>query len=102
LIANLRLKDPRIILANLNRKTFILKNQNVFSLGEENYHSILLSIEQQLANYPLTIIYTPLKWCGYAYKLFLDVRGEESFHPKQHAEPKNCLFAQYRWTASNR
>ncbi|CAB3982252.1 ATP-dependent DNA helicase Q1 [Paramuricea clavata] len=101
LIANLSLKDPRIIIANLNRKNIYIEKSKrlASSLGEESYHSILLSIakdlKQQLVNYPLTIIYNPLKWCGYAYKLFLDVIGEESFHPKRIAEPKNCLFAQY-------
>ena len=26
-------------------------------------------------NYPLTIIYIPLKWCGFAYKIFESVLG---------------------------
>ena len=101
MIVNLNLKDPRIIIANLDRENIYIEKAKrlASSLGEESYNSILLSIakalKQQLVNYPLTIIYTPLKWCGYGYKLFLDVIGEESFHPKSNVQPKNCLFAQY-------
>jgi superfamily II DNA helicase RecQ len=42
LIANLSLKDPHIIIANLNRKNIYIEKSKrlASSLGEESYHSI--------------------------------------------------------------
>ena len=36
-----------------------------------------------------------MKWCDYAYKLFLGVLGEKSYYPENEVLPKNCLFVQY-------
>lgn len=50
----------------------------------------------KLINYPRTIIYFPLKWCGYAFNLFLTVLCEQSFFPiSVNKKPENCLFVQY-------
>ena len=47
-------------------------------------------------NYPLTIIYIPLKWCGFAYKIFESVLGTNQYFPAGSlALPENRLFAQY-------
>jgi hypothetical protein len=51
-------------------------------------------LKDKLRQYPLTIIYLPLKWCGYAYKLFLDEMGEKSHIPPGDRTPEKCLFAQ--------
>ncbi len=46
--------------------------------------------------YPLTIIYIPLKWCGFAYKIFESVLGSSQYYPKGSAPiPENRLFAQF-------
>ena len=47
-------------------------------------------------NYPLTIIYIPLKWCGFAYKIFESVLGSNQYFPAGSlAVPENRLFAQF-------
>ena len=51
---------------------------------------------QQTKCYPLTIIYLPLKWCGYAYKIFESVLGQNQYYPEGSMPiPENRLFAQF-------
>ena len=62
--------------------------------------SILTPMAQDLLQetvcYPLTIIYIPLKWCGYAYKIFESILGINQYHPKgSMPTPENRLFAQF-------
>ena len=101
LIVHLNLEKPRTIITDLNRENVFIKKSKrlASSTGKESYNCILLSVAQDLkhalVSYPLTIIFLPLKWCGYAYKLFLDVLGEKSYYPENEVLPKNCLFAQY-------
>ena len=101
LAKSLLLDNPRVIVANLDRPNiFIHKEKRLpSSSGEESFRSILLPIAKGLKNelrqYPLTLIYLPLKWCGYAFKLFLDVVGEKSYFPPEDKKPENCLFAQF-------
>ena len=49
------------------------------STGKDSFKAILVPIANDLKNrlreYPLTLIYLPLKWCGYAYKIFSDIPG---------------------------
>ncbi len=52
-------------------------------------------LKKKLKQYPLTLIYLPLKWCGYAFKMFLEEMGEKSYFPIGDKRPENCLFAQY-------
>jgi hypothetical protein len=47
-------------------------------------------------DYPLTIIYMPLRWCGFIYRLFESVLGVDQYYPPGSlALPKNRLFAQF-------
>ena len=47
-------------------------------------------------NYPLTIIYMPLKWCGFVYRLFESIMGLYQYYPSNSSPvPKNRLFAQF-------
>ncbi|CAB4001574.1 Hypothetical predicted protein, partial [Paramuricea clavata] len=47
-------------------------------------------------DYPLTVIYIPLRWCGYAYKLFESLLGIKQYYPDGALEiPENRLFAQF-------
>ena len=97
---SLHLSNPRIIIANLNRPNIFIEVAKRLSVSsEESYESILLPIAQKLkealVHYPLTIIYLPLKWCGYAFKLFMEELGDRSYFPCDNVSPKNCLFAQY-------
>ena len=100
IISSLHLVNPRVIIANLNRPNiFIEVTKRLPSSDEESYESILLPIAQKLkealTRYPLTIIYLPLKWCGYAFKLFMDELRDKSYFPCGDVSPRNCLFAQY-------
>ena len=94
LAKSLLLDNPRVIVANLDRPNiFIHKEKRLASSsGEESFRSILLPIAKGLKNglrqYPLTLIYLPLKWCGYAFNLFLDVVGEKSYFPPEDKNPK--------------
>ena len=46
--------------------------------------------------YPLTIIYMPLKWCGFVYQIFERILGVNQYYPTGSIPiPKNRLFAQY-------
>ena len=62
--------------------------------------NILIPIAQglleELIKYPLTIIYVPLKWCGFAYKIFKSILGSRQYYPKGSLPtPENRLFAQF-------
>ena len=49
-----------------------------------------------LIDYPLTIIYTPLKWCGFAYKISESNLGNNQYYPiGSSSVPENRLFAQF-------
>ena len=98
---SLLLNNPRVIVANLDRPNiFVHKHKRLAaSSGEESFRSILLpmvnELKKKLKQYPLTLIYLPLKWCGYAFKMFLEEMGEKSYFPIGDKRPENCLFAQY-------
>lgn len=102
LTGNLQIKDPFILVGNLDRPNiFICKSKwRPSSFGAESYNNILLPIAKKiklkLIDYPLTIVYLPLKWCGYAFILFLDVLGKKSYFPENCVRsPGNCLLTQY-------
>ena len=79
---NLQIKDPFILVGNLDRPNIFIceSKRRPSSFEAESYNDILLPIAEEvklkLIDYPLTIVYLPLKWCGYAFKFFLDVLGE--------------------------
>lgn len=98
---NLQIKNSDVIVGNLDRcNIFICKEKRRSSTyGAESFDDILIPIAEELkvklTNYPLTVIYLPLKWCGYAFKLFLSVLEEKRYYPNKEKRPGNCLFAQY-------
>lgn len=101
LTKSLLLNNPRVIVANLDRPNiFVHKHKRLpASSGEESFRSILLPVvnelKKNLKQYPLTLIYLPLKWCGYAFKMCLEEMGEISYLPIRDRRPENCLFAQF-------
>lgn len=104
LTSSLLLDSPLVVIGNLDRPNIYLEKEKrkPSSTGEDSYKAILLPIAKELkknlTSYPLTLIYLPLKWCGYAFKLFLDELGEASYFlsPEQtEKSPENCLFAQF-------
>lgn len=65
-----------------------------------SYETILRPIASKLlevsVKYPLTIIYLPLRWCGFAYKLFENILGKAQYYPLgSDTSPERRLFAQY-------
>lgn len=64
----------------------------------ESYDRILLPIANQLSvereNYPMTIIYMKLKYCGYSYGLFERVLKDDQYVGKT-TNPAARLFAQF-------
>ena len=46
--------------------------------------------------YPITIVYLPLRWCGFAYTLFTSILGHKQYYPEDaDAVPKYRLFGQF-------
>ena len=100
IMESLGLKECQNIVGDLNRKNILYKK--VFRQGQDldAFEGILRPIAMNLLEYkiqhPLTIIYLPLKWCGFAYKLFESVLGSLQFYPPGSLQiPENRLFAQF-------
>ena len=100
IMESLGLKKCQSVVGNLNRKNIFYKK--LFRHGQDldAFEGILRPIAINLLDckiqYPLTIIYAPLKWCGFAYKLFESVLGSLQYYPPGSSEvPENRLFAQF-------
>ena len=66
---------------------FICKSKRrLSSLVAKSYIDILQPINEvlklKLIDYPLTIVYLTLKWCGYAFNFLLSVLREKSYFPE--------------------
>lgn len=97
---SLNMKNPFEVIGDADRPNIFYSK--AFRQGEEitSYESILRPIAEKLLklnlNYPITILYLPLKWCGFAYKLFDSILGKEQYFPHDADHiPENRLFAQY-------
>ena len=95
----LNLEEPCIIKADLDRPNLFphKEKRKAASSGTGSYDSILYPIAKdlktKLADYPLILIYLLLNWCGYAFKLFLDILGDASYFPLNAEKiPENCLL----------
>lgn len=100
IMESLGLKNCKQVIGNPDRQNIFY--QKCFRHGEdiESIQNILNAIAIKLMksqiNYPLTVIYIPLKWCGFAYKLFEFVLGKNQYYPEGSPEiPENRLFAQF-------
>ena len=95
---SLNLKQPLEVIASPNRAKLFY--EKVFRGGEDIdfFVKMLEPIAAKLKgkNYPLTIFYIPLKWCGFAFKLLEKQLGRDQYYPTtSEALPENRLFAQY-------
>lgn len=97
----LLLQNPCKVVGNLDRPNIYIAihKRKPSSIGSESYASILRPIanelKEQLTRYQLTIIYLPLKWCGYAFKLFEQILQEKVYYPEDNIDPSHRLFAQF-------
>ena len=104
---SLMLTDCEIVSANPNRRNIYLEKNIRLSnhFGNESYKAILEPIALDLAiqrqNYPMTIIYLKLKYCGYAYSLFERVLGENQYVGDL-KKPAGRLFAQFHSPQTDR
>ena len=97
---SLCLKKCVEIVANPDRRNifyekYFREGQDVDAIGRICM-PIADGLLKETINYPLTIIYLPLGWCGYVYKLLENVMGTNQYYPPGcPAKPKYRLFAQY-------
>ena len=105
---SLRLKsDCKIVARNPNRVNIYLDKKVRLSnhYGNESYDHILEPIANELAvqreNYPMTIIYLKLKYCGYAYGLFERILKDRQYVGDT-SEPTARLFAQFHAPQTSR
>ena len=66
---------------------------------------IALGLKEKKVDYPITILYLPLRWCGFSFKYFQKQLGKEQYYSPQNpgnevtssadTKPENRLFAQY-------
>ena len=100
IIDSLGLKSCKYIIGNPDRKNIFY--EKIFRHGQDfdAIQSILMPIAKGLLEekneYPLTIVYVPLRLCGFAYKLFEYVLGVEQYFPVGSLPiPSNRLFGQF-------
>ena len=94
------LKKCKLVASNPDRSNIFYRK--VFRSGKDidAVQSILKPIANQLLtskqNFPLTVVYLPLRWCGFAYGLFQSILGQKQYYPEGvPAIPENRLFAQF-------
>ena len=97
---SLHMDNPVEIIGNPDRANIFYSK--ILRISDElmSYESILRPIAVKLleenVNYPLTIVYLPLRWCGFAYKLFESILGKAQYYPLGSVpDPERWLFAQY-------
>lgn len=92
--------DCKVVSVNPNRaniyldKKLRLSNHHAY----ESYDQILVPMANKLAvqreNYPMTIVYLKLKYCGYAYRLFDGILKDKQYSGNI-MDPAARLFAQF-------
>jgi len=103
---SLGLKNCKHVVTNPDRKNICYKKILRSGQDVDSIQSILIPIAEALLKkkieYPLTIVYIPLRLCGFAYKLFEHVLGDEQYFPPGCASvPSNRLFAQFHAPQTN-
>ena len=96
----LSMECPKVVKAYPNRKNiFLNKGYRLDSChGFKSYERILKPIAFDLLsekeNYPMTIVYMKLKYCGQAYRLFEEIIGLDQY-VGENDQPRCRLFAQF-------
>lgn len=100
IIGTLCMKDVKKVIGNIDRPNIFIEKQFREGNDDDALEQIIMPIMEGLTKqktiYPLTIIYLPLQWCGYAYNFFDYHMGQHQYFPYgANPEPSNRLFAQY-------
>ena len=97
---SLQLENPYLLNVNPNRKNIFLEKKlrlDTFH-GMLGYDNILLplakDLKDKLLDFPQTIIYSKLRYCGYAYRLFERILADKQYHDNSHS-PSMSLFVQF-------
>ena len=98
--STLCLRKPKFIIGNLDRENIFYAKIVREGNDSESYIKILQPIAEGLLehgiNYPLTLVYMALPWCGRAYKLFEGImKGKQYFPEGCPPIPENRLFGQF-------
>ena len=97
--ASLNLKSPLEVTANPNRPNIFY--EKVFRIGEDIdfIDGLLEHIANQLRedtlNHPLTVMYLPLKWCGFAFKYFQRHLGNGQYYPPSIKPVFICQYSRF-------
>ena len=100
IIESLSLNKCQSVVGNPDRKNIFYKKlfregQDLEAIGNI-LRPIAMALLEKKTAYPLTVVYVPLRWCGFAYKLFESVLGSSQYYPPGCSEiPENRLFAQF-------
>ena len=65
---------------------------------DELLNPIGIDLKEKKVDYPITILYLPLRWCGFSFKLFQKQLGDDQYYSPVDPvdkKPENRLFAQY-------
>lgn len=97
-MTSLCMRDAKVV--DLDRPNIFLEKYFRGNQDEEALLDILKPIEKELeqlkVNYPVTIIYLPLRWCGYSYRYLAYTLGKKQYFPEgADPIPQNRLFEQY-------
>lgn len=97
---SLNMKNPLEVIGDPNRANIfyekVFRKGNDIDFFQELLRPMASELKEIKLNYPLTILYLPLKWCGFAFKFFDKHLGKEQYYPfGDEALPENRLFAQY-------
>lgn len=99
---SLNLRNPVEITANPDRPNIfyekVFRRSRDLEFFEELLHSMATEheLKKKKLDYPLTIMYLQLKWCGFAFKYLSKHLGNEQYY-SENAEPipENRLLARY-------
>ena len=77
----LNLKNPLKVIANPNRANiFMKKSGDDTEFFEQLLGPIAALLKESTLQYPLTILYIPLRWCGFGFKYFERQLGNQQYH----------------------
>jgi hypothetical protein len=100
IMQSLGVKKCKTVIGNPDRRNIYYQKR--FQKGQDLHaiegllRPIAITLLKNTIQYPLTVIYVPLKCCGFAYKLFESVLGNFQYFPQNSPEiPENRLFAQF-------